>query len=172
MYREIVTKAIIGKGKKTFRNTYELDTIEDVDTVLGCWVINHVMKGDICNGSVKIEGEFDVNIWYSYDNNTKTNVESKRVNYTEVVNVSLDSNVSLDNEKEILLSSIKSPTVVDVNSNINKISYEIEKTIGIEVIGDAKVKVEVLDDYKEFDDESLVISESDVNDIDVNENYL
>ncbi len=42
-YKEIVTKAIIGKGKKTFKNDYELNTDEKVDTVLGCWVINHLL---------------------------------------------------------------------------------------------------------------------------------
>ena len=40
-YKEIVTKTIIGKGKKTFKNEYELSTDKDIDTVLGCWVINH-----------------------------------------------------------------------------------------------------------------------------------
>lgn len=43
MYKEIVTKAVIGKGKKTFRNTYELRTTDKIDTVLGCWVINHLL---------------------------------------------------------------------------------------------------------------------------------
>lgn len=46
-YKEIVTKAIIGKGKKTFKNDYEINTNEKVDTVLGCWVINHhLVVGD------------------------------------------------------------------------------------------------------------------------------
>ena len=33
-YKEIITKAIIGKGKKTFKNNYEITTDEDIDTVL------------------------------------------------------------------------------------------------------------------------------------------
>ena len=43
-FREIVTKAIIGKGKKYFKNSYSMTPEVDVDTVLGCWVINHNLK--------------------------------------------------------------------------------------------------------------------------------
>ena len=40
-YKEIVTKAVVGKGKKYYKNTYKVNTDSPVDTVLGCWVINH-----------------------------------------------------------------------------------------------------------------------------------
>lgn len=42
-FKEIVTKAIVGKGKKTFRNNYEIALEDEVDTVLGCWIINHLL---------------------------------------------------------------------------------------------------------------------------------
>lgn len=46
-FREIVTKAVIGKGKKTFSNHYTLVPQEAPTTILGCWVINHVLvSGD------------------------------------------------------------------------------------------------------------------------------
>ena len=62
MYKEIVTKAVIGKGRKSFRNRYEAITPDKIDTVLGCWVINHSMSGVNDNGRVKIIGSFDVNM--------------------------------------------------------------------------------------------------------------
>ena len=40
-FKEIVTKAIIGKGKKYFKNNYTLTPEVEPTTVLGCWVINH-----------------------------------------------------------------------------------------------------------------------------------
>ncbi len=43
MYKEIVTKAIIGKGKKVSSSKYELIPENDANTVLGCWVINHLL---------------------------------------------------------------------------------------------------------------------------------
>lgn len=42
-YREIVTKAVIGKAKKTSGNKFQIETDEEPNTVLGCWVINHLI---------------------------------------------------------------------------------------------------------------------------------
>ena len=42
-YREIVTKTVIGKGKKTFSNHYNLTPEQTPTTILGCWVINHLL---------------------------------------------------------------------------------------------------------------------------------
>ncbi len=39
-YKEIVTKAVIGKGKKTFQNVEEVTVEPTPTTILGCWVIN------------------------------------------------------------------------------------------------------------------------------------
>ena len=41
-YKEIVTKAIIGKGKKYFKNNYNIEA-KEATNVLGCWVINHLI---------------------------------------------------------------------------------------------------------------------------------
>ena len=66
-YKEIVTKAVVGKGKKYYRNTYVINTDSKPNTVLGCWVINHKFSGhevddrieDAFNGVS--EGKFDIN---------------------------------------------------------------------------------------------------------------
>ena len=176
MYKEIVTKAVIGKGKKTFRNRYEAITTDKIDTVLGCWVINNVMSGVSENGRVRITGSFDVNIWYSYDNNTKTSVEARKISYTEVVNVHLKQDSVLSDNSEIIITSLKNPTVIDVSSRNNIINYEIEKELGIEIIGDAKVKIQIMED--EFEDYDVIdeeYSDSEINEIidnQINEDYL
>lgn len=176
MYKEIVTKAVIGKGKKTFRNKYEAITTDKIDTVLGCWVINHTMSGTNDNGRVRINGSFDINIWYSYDNNTKTSVEARKINYTEIVNVRLRENSTLTETSEIMITSLKNPTVVDVEARNNIINYEIEKELGIEIIGDAKVKIQIMEDsFEDYDiiDEEMSDSEiSEAIDTQVNEEYL
>ena len=43
-YKEIVTKAVIGKAKKTNSMHFSFTPDETVDTVLGCWVINHTFQ--------------------------------------------------------------------------------------------------------------------------------
>ena len=132
------------------------------------------MSGSNDNGRVRINGSFDVNIWYSYDNNTKTNVEARKISYTEIVNVHLKESSTLTNDSEILITSLKNPTVIDVSSKDNLITYEIEKELGIEIIGDAKVKIQIMDsDYEDYD----IIDDTDEEiskyiDNEVKEDYL
>lgn len=171
-YKEIVTKTVIGKGKKTFKNDYELTTDTDVDTVLGCWVINHKIHGKKDDEYIKINGSYDINIWYSYDNNTKTNVVSKKMFYEEKVRVKVRENGDLNDNSEIIIRSLKNPTCIDVSNEDKTIKYTISKELGIEIVGDAKIRIPVSNTE---DDYNLIIDEDAVNDeIDksVNINYL
>ena len=43
-YREIVTKAVVSKGKKLFTSTNNV-MVNNPSTILGCWVINHNFNG-------------------------------------------------------------------------------------------------------------------------------
>jgi spore coat protein E len=171
-YKEIVTKTIIGKGKKTFKNEYEIELERNVDTVLGCWVINHSLKGIKDNEYIKINGSYDINIWYSYDNNTKTDVVSNKMFYEEKVKVRVRDDKYLDNDDEIIIRSLKNPSCSDVSSNKNKIKYTIVKELGIEIVGDQKIKIPVSNNEDDYD---IIIDEEEVNkeiDKDVNENYI
>ena len=83
-YREIVTKTVLGKAKKDFINHYSLTPEEKPTTILGCWVINHKFEGFKENNKVRIKGSSDVNIWYSYDNDTKTLVSKQTITYNNL----------------------------------------------------------------------------------------
>lgn len=171
-YKEIVTKTIIGKGKKEFKNTYQVECPRKIDTVLGCWVINHKLKGINENEYIKINGSFDVNIWYSYENNTKTDVINSSVEYEEKVRVKLKDNSYLGDESQILVRSLKNPTCVDVSSDNNTIKYTISKELGIEIVGDQVIRIPISNSEEEYDviiDEDEISNEIDKN---INEEYL
>ncbi len=157
-YREIVTKAVIGKAKKTSSSNFNLTPEERADTVLGCWVINNTFNGANNNGSVLITGSFDVNVWYSYDNDTKTAVSTKRFNYSDKMNVPLKNDTVLDNNSEIIVRSLKQPTVTNVDIKDGVVNLTIEKELGVEIVGNTKVKISVEDlddDYEEIIDEEV-----------------
>lgn len=139
-YREIVTKAVIAKGKKLFTTDSEVEVNNRPSTILGCWVINHNFNGVKSINEVKITGSYDVNIWYSYDNDTKTEVVKETKNYTEIVHLR-DREEDTTGE-EIIVRSLKQPSCVKVDIDGNKIKYVIEKELGIELVGDIKVKIE------------------------------
>lgn len=149
-YKEIVTKAIIGKGKKYYKNTYTIETENEPSTVLGCWVINHKFKGTDVGGKIVIDGSFDVNIWYSYNNDTKTTVITKKIKYSEAVMVNQKETTDSTN-KDIIVRSLKQPNCVNAKEDGKNILIDIEKELGIEIVGDTKVKVAVEEEEDPWD---------------------
>lgn len=173
-YREIVTKAVIGKGKKYFKNVYTLKTEVLPSTVLGCWVINHKFKGYKTGDKIVVDGSFDVNIWYSYDGDSKTGVVSKKVDYSETVSVKTKEEVDLTNEVEIIVRALKQPNCLKVGVKDEQVEYEIEKELGIEIVGDTKIKVaveETEEPWDIIDDEGTDNVEKEI-DNSVNETFV
>ncbi len=166
--KEIVTKAVIGKTKKTTKDTFEVTVDSEISNVLGCWIINHTFKGTNNNGTVKIDGSYDINIWYSYDNNTKTNVLAHNFSYTDTMNVKLKKDEVLNDDSEIIVRSLTAPQVSDVNVNGNNIKVTVEKELGVEIVGDMKVRINVVDDIDDYEEEI----NDDKLDMDINEDYL
>ena len=163
-FKEIVTKAVIGKGKKTTKEKYKVFINGGIDNVVGCWVINHLFSGSNINGNVEVNGTFDVNIWYSYDNNTKTNVVIKTFSYNDLMKVRIKENSKLNSNSEIIVRALVQPSVTDVQVINGEVVLEIEKSNGVEVIGEVLMKVSVQDEFDDYEE----IEE----DIDINENYL
>ena len=143
-YREIVTKAVIAKGKKKYKNTYEITVDENPSTILGCWIINHNFSAKEVGDKIKIDGSFDANVWYSYDNDTKTTVTNKRITYTEEEKLNVPTTDA--SNKDIIVRSLKQPTCISAKEDGNTIKLEIEKELGIEIVGDTKVKISSVDD--------------------------
>lgn len=174
-FKEIVTKAVIGKAKKTSTNDYVLTPEQRPDTILGCWVINHKFEGVNSGGLVNLNGSFDVNVWYSYDNDTRTAVSNQTFTYTDRMPIRLKDNTTLTNSEEIIVRSLKQPTVTNVSTQNGLVRLSIEKELGVEVVGDTKIKVSIEEDEDEYEvitDEDI-LSEKEEEVIDqVNEEYI
>lgn len=175
-YKEIVTKTILGKGKKSFTNHYSLSPEEIPTTILGCWVINHKFEGAKEKDKIRVKGSSDVNIWYSYDNDTKTIVSKQTISYDELLNFNIAS--TGEREPEVIIRSLSGPTCTKVEIKDGKIEYDINKELGIEIVGDAKVRIAVNDEEEKweeiFDDEEekkvMDQIDKDVNEEFINEN--
>lgn len=163
-FKEIVTKTVVGKGRKTFKTNHSLTPENTPNTVLGCWVINHTFTGTNRKNEVTVNGSFDVNVWYSYDNDSKTAVTTRNFSYQEILRLRVKDYDSLTNENEIIVRSLKQPTVQDVNIKDNEVYLSIEKELGVEIVGESKVKIAILEDELPWDD----IEEEP----DIDENYI
>ena len=169
-YKEIVTKAVIAKGKKLFTSNHEIYVTNKPSTILGVWVINHNFNGVKNNEEIRINGSYDVNIWYSYDNDTKTEVIKESNKYSEIVRM---RDRGTGEEEQIIVRSLKQPNCLKVEINGDKISYAIEKELGVELVGDVKVKIladEEEDPWDEIVEETVNVSENIDNNI--SEEYL
>ena len=60
--REIVTKAVIAKGKKCIRLKSVVVPNNDTFSILGCWVINHGFTATLDQDCVVINGDFEINL--------------------------------------------------------------------------------------------------------------
>ena len=172
-FKEIVTKAIIGKSKKNSTNEFKITPELKPDTILGCWIINHKFNGVNNGGLVNILGTYDINVWYSYDSDTKTAVTTKSVDYQDKMPVRLKDNTVLTNNEEIIVRSLNQPTVTDVHINNGAVNLTIEKEFGVEVVGNTMLKVSVedeADDYEVIEEIDESVIEEELNS--VNDNYL
>jgi len=168
-YKEIVTKAVVGKGKKYFKNTYTLEATNKPSTVLGCWVINHKFKGYKSGEQIGVDGSYDVNIWYSYENDSKTTVINKQIKYNDIFNVKVKEEADLTGDTDIIVRTLKQPTCskVDIGED-NIITFDIEKELGVEIVGETKMKIAIEEDEEPWEDLNNEITDDIESEIDKN----
>ncbi len=174
-YKEIVTKAVVGKGKKHFKNNYTVEAENTPTTVLGCWVINHKFQGYKADNKIGVKGSFDINIWYSYDNDSKTAVINQKIDYDDLFSVRIREDADLSGDTDIIVRSLKQPTCSGVNiKEGNTINFNIEKELGVEIVGETKMKIAIEEDEEPWEEIIDEVDEETLNEIDekVDENYI
>lgn len=152
MLREIVTKAIVAKGKKRIKLNSLIQPENHVYSVLGCWIINHDFETIREEDTIIVNGSFEVNVWYSLQNNTKTEVTRKKITYEEkIVTKQIVNDYILDTE-EVEARIVEAPSVVNASIKGEDISAEIEMEILAEIIGETKIQVTIFRPEEEAED--------------------
>lgn len=153
MYREIVTKAVVGKGKISNTSTVIVSPSNNVSKILGCWVINHYYVNSFENGKVFAKGRYDIHLWYGYNNDSDTLIHKQTIDYVEEFNVKMKNNEVINEINEFLIRSVKYPSCNGLTLNDDgMVSIKVEKELTLDVIGDAKLKVQVSDSVDFNDD--------------------
>ncbi|PLR94801.1 outer spore coat protein CotE [Bacillus sp. T33-2] len=156
-YREIITKAVVAKGRKFTQSNHTIRPGHQPSSILGCWVINHQYKAKKVGKTVEISGSYDINVWYSFDDNTKTEVTSDRATYTDVIKLKYRDHDSYeDHENEVIAQALQQPNCVEavISPNGNRIIVHVDREFLTEVIGETKVVVRLSpEEYNNDDDE-------------------
>lgn len=142
-YREIITKAVCGKGKKFNQTTHTVTPPNKPTSILGCWIINHKFKANPKKEEVFVSGTYDINIWYSYKENTKTEVVTETVQYSEKVPLQFIDQNSIDENWDVVVRMIQEPNCLEatISPDDTKVLVQIEKETAAEIIGETKVAV-------------------------------
>jgi spore coat protein E len=158
-YRQIVTKAVVGKGRKFSQVTHSIKQPEQIQTILGAWVINHQHDCSKLGEAIEVRGSYDINIWYSTKGNTKTDVVKETVRYVEQVPLGYFDRHAHETTVEVSAAVTQTPNCVEASivSHTDEVLVNIEKEFTVEVIGETKVCVAVYPlEFAEMDDKEVL----------------
>lgn len=163
--REIITKAVCGKGRRFSKATHTISLPHKPSNILGSWAINHTFEAEKVGDIIEIIGKYDLNIWYSLANNTKTTVANETISYVEQVPLSYLDSKSTKNSLEVTAIATEAPTCIDakVSSDGNSVIIEVEKEFFVDIIGETKVWVVVRPEGCDDDDKGLLLEDDDIN---------
>ncbi|WLR43471.1 outer spore coat protein CotE [Bacillus carboniphilus] len=167
--REIIAKAVVAKGRKFTQATHTLSPSEKPSSILGGWCINHKYEAEKQGKKVEINGTYDCNIWYSFDDNTKTEVVTETVSYKDVIKLRYRDEDYLDDEQEVIASVLQQPNCLEVTISPSgeNIVVQVEREHLVECVGETKLVVMIdPDGLSEEEDNWEDDLESEVEDID------
>ncbi|OEH94126.1 outer spore coat protein CotE [Bacillus solimangrovi] len=166
--REIISKAVCGKGKKFTQATNTITPSHNPSSILGCWIINHQYDAKKQGDVVEVEGTYDINVWYSYSGNTKTEVVTETVSYKDIVPLSSKDENCIVDDLEVIVRVLQQPNCLEatISPNGGKVIVQVEREFLAEVIGETKVGIKVFPYAYEAEEEVEDISDAELDEID------
>ncbi len=166
--REIVTRAVLSKGRKTFKICEAVTLDNEPYSILGCWVINHEFNATESNKCVNITGNFEINIWYSLDNNARTEVARAITTYEGVIKVKDVVCDETSGHTDVIVRILQQPTCTNACIKDGNIEVEVVFEVLAEIIGEAKMMVNVYNCPDTID--AIDNFENEINEDFINEN--
>lgn len=142
--REIMTKAVCGKGRKFSQVTHTVTPPHNPTNILGAWIINHQYEAVKSGDGIEVLGTYDINVWFSYDKNTKTDVAKETISYVDVVPLShVDPNYR-KNTEEVHAEATHEPNCVEASvTSDGTVLVRVEREYRVEMVAETKVCVVV-----------------------------
>lgn len=151
MYVDIISKTVCGRGKKLENSFHEVPTEHLISNVLGCWICNHQYTANSENRSVTVTGSYDIHLWYSYEDHTKTTVADTTVYYVDETPVNIDTENLVSDDMEIIVNVMQQPNCVDteIKGNKKRVRIKTERELFTTVVGEKKMSVRAREDSEE-----------------------
>ncbi|SFE59989.1 spore coat protein E [Paenibacillus algorifonticola] len=142
-YREIITKAVCGKGRKFSTVTHTVTPPQHPTSILGAWIINHQYEAVRSGDGIEVIGTYDINIWYSYSKNSQTEVAKESVHYVENVPLSFVDPKHRATTVEVSADALQEPNCIEANvsSSGSGVVIRVEREFSVELVAETKVTV-------------------------------
>lgn len=159
--REIITKAVCGKGRRFTQASHTVTPAHAPSGILGAWIINNQYEAVRSKEGVEVVGTYDINIWYSYDRNTKTDVVKETVSYVEEIPLHYLDKKHRPSTAEYTATATQEPNCVEalISSQGNNMIIRVEREFLVEMIAETKVCVSVCQGGCHFDDKETDFSD-------------
>jgi len=142
--REIITKAVCGKGRKFTQVTHTVNPPHNPTNILGAWIINHQYEAVKSGDGIEVLGTYDINIWYSFDKNSKTEVAKETVSYVEVVPLSYLDPKYRKNTEEVSATATQEPNCLEASvASDGRVHVRVEREYQVEMVAETKVCIVV-----------------------------
>ncbi|MBW5446534.1 outer spore coat protein CotE [Cohnella sp. CFH 77786] len=155
--REIITKAVCGKGRKFSTVTHTVKPPHHPSSILGAWIINHQYEAVRSGDGIEVIGSYDINIWYSYSKNSQTDVAKETISYVDLVPLSYVDPRHRSSTEEVSADATQEPNCVEatIGGGGSTVVIRVEKEFAVEMVAETKVRVLVDpngdDDEKDHD---------------------
>jgi spore coat protein E len=148
--REVITKAVCGRGEQGYRRTIEIPVPgkRTPIQVLGNYITNSRLEGSsVIEGYggaklVQVKGAYDIHVWYACEH--ETYCEKTTVNYVELIPIKTYGGESIINPRsyaEIVRRPVCRKVYAQESGGITYIKIEVEQEFLAEIIGETKLKI-------------------------------
>lgn len=182
-FREIVTKAVVGKARKFVQTNCTIEPTEEIQIplscVLGVWAINSVIDDEKIRRvgeNIIIPFSFQVDVWVAFDDNKQTVRLSKNFSGEDTVKVKICDDDILDPELDIRVTVIQHPNASEATiiNDCREVCVVVEREYVVELLGNTKICIQVFPgacdsnlDVTDFESEKLSADcLDDANDLD------
>jgi spore coat protein E len=145
--REIISKAVCGRGRQFIQSALPFTPPHKPTTILGAWVINHQFEAVKSNDAVEVIGTYDLNLWYAYDGNKKTDVAKETFSYVQNVQLQHIDPHHRPATVEIIATAVQEPNCIEatISGRDGKVIVRIELEVQAEMVAETKLVVVVVE---------------------------
>lgn len=148
--REVITKAVCGKGVHNYRRTVEIPIPRKHASIqiLGNYITNSRLDGSsVIEGYggaklVQIKGSYDIHVWYACEH--ETSCEKTTINYVELIPIKTYGGESIINpcaNAEIIRRPVCRKVYAQDSGGSTYIKIDVEQDFQAEIIGETKLKI-------------------------------